>query len=120
MNAKIRLNKVRLYGYHGVFQEERKLGQPFEIDLEYIVNINEPMQKDRKNPNIDYQKVYKMTKEIFCSKKYYLIEDLAHDIARKICTKFSIDKCKVSLRKISPPIDASIDSIEAEIIYNNV
>tara|TARA_B100000945_G_C20414368_1_gene614347 strand:+ start:1673 stop:2035 length:363 start_codon:yes stop_codon:yes gene_type:complete len=120
MDVKIRLNKVLLYGYHGVFQEERKLGQPFEIDIEYIVAIKNAVKEGNNKPIVDYQKIYHMTKEIFNSKKYYLIEDLVYDIAKGLCAKFSISKCRVSLRKMSPPIDASIGNIEAEIIYSNV
>ena len=31
----ISLNNIIVYGFHGVHQEEKTLGQRFEIDLEY-------------------------------------------------------------------------------------
>ena len=31
----ISLNNIVVYGFHGVHQEEKTLGQRFEIDLEY-------------------------------------------------------------------------------------
>ena len=34
-NYTIRLRNIVVYGFHGVHQEEKTLGQRFEIDLEY-------------------------------------------------------------------------------------
>ncbi len=36
-NYTIRLRNIVVYGFHGVHQEEKTLGQRFEIDLEYML-----------------------------------------------------------------------------------
>lgn len=38
---KMVLHRMEYYGYHGVFPEERKLGQRFYIDLELELDLRE-------------------------------------------------------------------------------
>ena len=44
----IRLNDMRFYAYHGVFPEEKKLGQRFEIDLEISCDLSKAGQNDNR------------------------------------------------------------------------
>ncbi|MCK4512209.1 dihydroneopterin aldolase, partial [bacterium] len=36
---RISLENIRLYGYHGASENERELGQRFEIDVEIIADL---------------------------------------------------------------------------------
>ena len=36
MKFKVSLINIKLYGFHGVFSNEKKNGQKFELDVEYI------------------------------------------------------------------------------------
>lgn len=35
----MKLHRMEYYGYHGVFEEERKLGQRYYIDLELELDL---------------------------------------------------------------------------------
>ncbi len=37
---RITLDNIRLYGYHGASENERELGQRFEIDVEIIADLS--------------------------------------------------------------------------------
>lgn len=39
---KIYVNRMEFYGYHGVFQEETRLGQRFAVDLTVEADLKKP------------------------------------------------------------------------------
>ena len=43
---KILLNEMEFYGYHGVFQEENKLGQRFRVSVELHLDLKKSGQSD--------------------------------------------------------------------------
>ncbi len=54
----IKLKGIVGYGYHGVLQEERSLGQRFVADVELSLDLSEPGRSDNLSEGIDYSKVY--------------------------------------------------------------
>ena len=76
MRSKIKLNKIRLFGYHGVNIVEIKNGQEFEIDVEVYHDIEKAVKKDDINMTLDYAKLYENVVNIFSSTRYNLIFDL--------------------------------------------
>ena len=60
----IRVRKIRAYGYHGIFPEERILGQIFEADVELRVDLTRPAQSDDPADTIDYVDVYRVVERL--------------------------------------------------------
>ena len=115
MESKIRLQNIQLYGWHGVADEEKKIGQHFEIDIEVSFNCHHAIQKDNINDTVNYSSMYDFIVTIFSSKKYNLIEALAGDIASSLIKKFTLSMCKVLIRKPDAPINGILDYVEAEV-----
>ena len=46
METKIRLKNIQLFGWHGVADKEKKIGQQFEIDIEANAQLNPAIQSD--------------------------------------------------------------------------
>jgi len=112
---KIRLNNVQIYAYHGLFQEEKQLGQKFQIDLEISTNLKKSCDSDNIDDSINYVDLYNIIKSCFTNHQKNLIESLAEDVAKRILNIHGVIDTKIIIRKPSVPIDAICDSVEIEI-----
>ena len=112
---KIRINQIKLFGYHGIYQIEKDQGQEFLINVE--MEVPDLDYKDNIENTIDYTNIIDIVNNIFNSKRYNLLETLSVDISNKIMENHSINCVMISIKKISPPIDVNLDSVEVE--YRN-
>lgn len=116
----IRIKNAVFYAYHGALEEEQNIGGKFECDLEIRTDFSEAVKNDDLSKTINYYNVYKFVSKIVHSKKYYLIETLANDIADELLKNFNkISSIKVCLRKRSVPIGGVIDYVEVEVDKQN-
>ena len=102
---KIVLKGVKIMGNHGVLASEKELGQPFEIDLEFGLNLSLSGLSDDLQQTVSYALVYEILKEEVANKCYDLIEKLAYTIvARVLAFDERIEWAEVSLKKPHAPI----------------
>ena len=113
---KIYIRDLEFIGYHGVFEEEKKLGQKFYVSLELITNLRDAGLNDDILKTTHYGEVAKTVEKVFFSKKYDLIETLAEDIAREILLNFNlISKLKLEIKKPWAPVGIPLDNVAVEI-----
>ena len=107
----IKVHGIRSYAYHGCLKEETKIGGNYIIDIDINYNFKQSAVNDDLKETVDYVEI----KEIVLSEMKVpskLIETVAYRIIQSIYKKHpSIDKCKVVLKKINPPIDGDIDYV---------
>lgn len=102
---RIILRDLGFYGYHGLFDEEKKLGQRFFIDLECGVDLSTPGNTDAIGHTVSYADIYDVTKTSFEGKRTKLIEALAQNIATDLFKAFAdIDWIIIRVRKPEAPI----------------
>ena len=118
MTTKIRLNNIQFYGWHGIGNKEKEIGQQFEIDVEVIVSIDSDIDSDDIFKTANYSDIYDNIVHIFSEKKYNLIETLANNISISILQKFDVTACTVRIRKPNVPINGILDSVEVEVSNN--
>jgi dihydroneopterin aldolase len=111
----IRLNKMVFRGYHGVWDEERQVGQRFEVDVEFIVDIKTAAASDSIKDTIDLYKVYQVVENIVTRKSFKLVETLAETIATALLKQFPAQELRVCVRKPNSPVPGICDGIEVEI-----
>ncbi|MCT2535302.1 dihydroneopterin aldolase [Aquibacillus koreensis] len=113
---KIYLNQMQFYGYHGLFPEENKLGQRFNVDLVLELDLGKAGQSDDMDDSINYGTVFNVTKEVVEGKSRNLVEAVAHDIAERLFSSFDkLQACTVKVYKPDPPIPGHYQSIAIEI-----
>nr|WP_314533200.1 2-amino-4-hydroxy-6-hydroxymethyldihydropteridine diphosphokinase [uncultured Fusobacterium sp.] len=113
---KIYIRDLEFIGYHGVFGEEKKLGQKFYVTLELITNLRDAGLNDDILKTTHYGEVAKTVEKVFFSKKYDLIETLAEDIAREILLNFNlISELKLEIKKPWAPVGIPLDNVAVEI-----
>ena len=61
---KIYVNGMKFYGYHGVFPEEQKLGQRFNVDVMLTLDLSKAGLSDDLDATVNYKEVYDAVKEI--------------------------------------------------------
>ena len=114
-NFTISLNNIIVYGFHGVHQEEKTLGQRFEIDLEYRL-ANPPFPwKDEERATVSYVNAHKIVSRVCAEKGFNLIETLGNRIIEEMRSRYSIDLIIVRVRKPSVPIQGILDYVEVEV-----
>ncbi len=112
----VSLANIRLYGYHGASENERELGQRFEIDVDIRADLSEAVATDDMKKTVNYEAVYRLVEAEVVNEKYHLLEAMADKIARDIIKKFDVIEVVVRIRKPSVPIAGSIDHVEIEVV----
>lgn len=114
----IHLREMEFYGYHGVLQEETKLGQRFRATVSLAVSTKKAGETDNLQHTVSYVEVYELCKDIIEGKPYQLIEAVAERIASTILEKYEgqVYGCRVELIKPDPPIPGHYKEVAVEIV----
>lgn len=100
----IQLTGIRCYGYTGYLQEERLLGQWFEVDLRLSVDLTTAGKSDRIEDTLDYRGIIATVKEIVSTAKFALVEKLAETLVTTILTDERVHRVELKLHKLAAPI----------------
>ncbi|MFQ3546665.1 dihydroneopterin aldolase [Halobacillus rhizosphaerae] len=113
---KIYLNQMQFWGYHGLFPEENKLGQRFNVDLELELDLHPAAATDDMTKSIDYGAVYEVTRAVVEGEAKKLVETVAQSLADKLLKQFErLDACRVKVTKPDPPIPGHYQSVAIDI-----
>jgi len=111
----LRLQNLRFYGYHGLFPEEGRLGQQFEVDVELYRDLAAAGASDNPADTIDYTAVLDLVEKVVTGDRCQLVEAVAERIAHAIGTEFGPLELVVRVRKPNPPVATQFDGVEVEI-----
>lgn len=113
---KIFLSGMQFYGRHGVFPEEKAMGQKFIIDLELSLDLKNAGLTDDLAATPNYADVYAIVKNITTKKSFNLIEALAEAIALDILASYKVEQVIVRVKKPQAPISGIFDYMGCEIV----
>lgn len=100
----IEVTGIRCYGYTGLLPEEQVLGQWFEVDLTLWVDLTPSAKSDRIEDTVDYRQAIAIVKHSIKTAKFALVEKLIEAIADELLTLAGVDRVRVKLSKLAPPI----------------
>jgi len=112
----LRLNKMVFHAFHGVWDEERHVGQRFEVDIAIFGDTSSSGKSDRLKDTVDLYKLYEVVEEVVTKRTFKLVEALAENIAATLLEQFPIKKLRIRVRKPNSPIRGITDGIEVEIL----
>jgi dihydroneopterin aldolase/2-amino-4-hydroxy-6-hydroxymethyldihydropteridine diphosphokinase len=113
---KIYIRDLEIYGFHGVNQQEKDMGQRFLISLELFLSLNEAGASDDLNETINYAQVCIDVEREFKKKKYDLIEKAAEKLSEFILLNYKlVDRVIIKLKKPWAPIGKSLKYAAVEI-----
>lgn len=93
----LELKGLHVFGYHGVEEEEKRLGQLFLFDLE--LEVGERGADDRLENAIDYTEVASAIRELSNARRFDLLEALATAAAELVYDRFAPERVRVRVRK---------------------
>ena len=93
----VEVRDLRVFGRHGVHEEERERGQDFVFDVE--LEVGERGTSDRLEDAVDYVAVARVVQEVSDSARYALLEALASAVADELGRRFSPERLRVRVRK---------------------
>lgn len=112
--VRISLEGIEFYAYHGVLEEERKIGGRFTVDISFEADVSKAVTTDNISDTVNYQEVYEAIKKQM-EIPSRLIEHVTHRILEEIKTKFPVKNIDLKVSKLRPPINGNVEKITITI-----
>ncbi len=110
----ITVEGIRVFAYHGHLPEEAKLGGHFIVNIWVTADTTKVEKSDDLSDTVDYVKIIEIVKQQMAIRSD-MIEYPARRIVDAILPLQKVQKVKVEVQKIAPPIDATFDKISVTI-----
>lgn len=102
----IGLEEVHFHAFHGLYPEEAIIGNEFIVDVHVTIPGTHPV--DSISETVNYQGLYNIVKKIMAIPQP-LLEQVVYSMSDAIKHKYpEIQRSVVSLRKMNPPMGASV------------
>jgi dihydroneopterin aldolase len=102
---RISLKGMQFWGYHGVLEQEKTLGQRFTIDADLFLDLSHAGLKDTLVSTVSYADVFKLIEIETTTKCYDLIERLCYRlVGLVIAFDERIQTVQITISKPQAPI----------------
>lgn len=113
----IRLTRVTAIGYHGVFEHEKRDGQPFITDAVLHLDIGAAAATDDLSKTADYGAVAEAIVAMVTGPAFDLIETLSVRMAEKILEEFPVVQAvEVTIHKPKAPIQVPFGDVSITVL----
>jgi len=109
------LANMRFEGRHGYHDWELRTPQPFEVDVELVMNLQPAGVDDDLTKTVDYGRVYDIVRQIVESTSFRLLETIAEAISHEVLSAFEIQEVGVRVRKPAVKLGGPLDHAAVEI-----
>lgn len=116
MSDLISIKGIKGFGYHGVFDFERRDGQDFFVDIELSADLQSASKSDDLQDSIDYGQLTAIAHEEIEGEPVNLIERLAGKIADRILKEFpQATSLVITVHKPLAPVKEEVTDISVTI-----
>jgi len=112
---RITLTGVTAVGHHGVFDFERREGQPFVVDAVLYLDFSEAAQSDDVRDTAHYGEVAQRITEWISGEPLKLIEALAVRIAGSLLAEFKLQAVEITVHKPQAPIEVPFGDVAVTV-----
>jgi dihydroneopterin aldolase len=106
---------MRFEARHGYYDHEQVTAQPFEVDVELVLNLQPAGVEDDLELTIDYARVYAVVRQIVVSTSFRLLEALAEAISHELLADFDVTEVGIRIRKPGVDLGGPLDHASVEI-----
>jgi dihydroneopterin aldolase len=114
---RIEVRGLRVLATHGVLDHERAQPQPFELDLDVVVDLAGPGSSDELADTLDYSVIVGAAAETVRSGSFRLLEALAEAVAATLLRlDGTVAEVSVAVRKLRPPLPEDLGSVGVRVV----
>lgn len=118
-STKIFLRQLRFHAFHGVLDQERRVGNDYVINVVAECNFAHAMQTDELEDTVNYAEIYRVVKEEMAVPSK-LLEHVAGRIGERLFNEFpSLQSLDISIMKVNPPFGADCEGAGVEVHLMN-
>jgi dihydroneopterin aldolase/2-amino-4-hydroxy-6-hydroxymethyldihydropteridine diphosphokinase len=112
----VTLRGVTAYGYHGVFEVERRDGQDFVVDVEMGVDLGPAAATDELHRTVHYGEVAATVVEVVEGEPFDLIEKVAGVVAERVlATQPLVERIAVTVHKPQAPVGVPFGDVSVTV-----
>jgi dihydroneopterin aldolase len=111
----LRVTGIECYGYHGVFEHEKREGQLFVVDLTLGLDTRAAAASDDLRDTVDYGSLVAAVKEAVEADPVDLIETLAQRLADVCLRDVRVEWARITVHKPDAPIEAIFGDVTLTI-----
>ena len=115
MAGKIIIERLEFHGCCGVTPQERKQPQPLAVDLELECQTEPATTSDDIHSAIDYAQIADRVLAVGATQNCALLETFAEHLLTMLFSEFPIEKAKIWLRKLAPPLKHVTRSVGVQL-----
>jgi dihydroneopterin aldolase len=104
VSDRITLTGLRVRGFHGVFEQEKRDGQDFLVDITAWIDLTDAARTDELGKTLHYGELAERAAAIIGGQARDLIETVAGEIADDVLTDGRVTAVEVTVHKPSAPI----------------
>lgn len=117
MVFEISLTDLRFYGFHGVLEEERQIGNQYVVTLKIRVPHLPAIDSDDITSTVSYADLYEIVNEEMSIPRN-LLETVCIKIARRIKDRYhTVETGEVEIEKVVPPIPGMIGNAKVKLLF---
>lgn len=118
-HSTIYIRRLRLYAFHGVAEQEQRVGAQFEVSLRVHYNIKRAAESDNLADTLSYASLCETIRKQMAQPSR-LLEHVAGRIAQAIFEEFTgVRAVDVEITKLNPPMGADCDGAGIEAHFTN-
>ena len=113
---RIKIQNLEVFGHHGVFSEETKLGQKFLVNATLYTDTRAAGYSDNLEKSINYGEVCHFITRYMQDHTFKLIEAVAEHMAQAMLMEYPLlQKLDLEIRKPWAPIGLPLENVSVEI-----
>ena len=116
MTDRLEISGIECFAHHGVFEFERREGQPFVVDLVLGIDTRPAAASDDLHDTVDYGSLVMQVKGAVESDPVDLIETLVQRIADVCLLDGRVQWTQVTVHKPEAPIQATYSDVALTIL----
>ena len=116
----ITVTGITAVGFHGVFDSERRDGQPFVVDVVLHLDLRTAGATDDLTTTAHYGDVAEQVVEAVTGEPLNLIESLAERIAARLLASFPAEAVQITVHKPQAPIPVPFNDVAVSIVRTRI
>lgn len=113
--ARIELQKMQFYAYHGCYTQEQRVGNRFQVDLWLDYDSVQAQKSDSISDAVNYLDIYQIVSSQM-EVKSHILEHVSRRIIDAIKSAYpNITHIEVKVTKLAPPLGGSLEGVSATV-----